>query len=350
MKTACIDVAFVALQFLALLVVVTCLSIPPAWSTFTRYSYFRCNEERSTRLQVFLAESSSEVATKNRLTTLAATSSTRGAIKRPKHSIHLLSLPPTDDAFTKQGEFLVRECWKWKDSALGDGRDYFIPRPRVLKAFHALFVGMTIDVVVHTGIVDVMLTLPSAEGGQSESEVRLNLPLEHDRVFTHEVALLSSKESSFSERYVIEECVALSNCARLDVVLVLKHLQWSNNLDSCMQNIRTNTTAIAAQFATAFNLYQQIHSQRSKVTSILERAGLASWLDMPGIIQTPTTNSITQEQFTEIKQLCQRLVSIEGSRSISTHLCLVACGLAPRSNRPDRVMIFRPYSSRDARE
>mmetsp|Transcript_36456 Transcript_36456/g.59478 ORF Transcript_36456/g.59478 Transcript_36456/m.59478 type:complete len:227 (-) Transcript_36456:94-774(-) len=39
---------------------------------------------------------------------------------------------------------------------------------------------------------------------------------------------------------------------------------------------------------------------------------------------------------------------MEGAQSISTHLSLIAGGLAPRPNRPDRAVLFRPYSSRDA--
>ena len=49
-------------------------------------------------------------------------------------------------------------------------------------------------------------------------------------------------------------------------------------------------------------------------------------------------------------QLGERLTSMEGAYEISNHLCLIAGGLAPRPSRPDREVIFRPYSSRDARE
>ena len=53
-----------------------------------------------------------------------------------------------------------------------------------------------------------------------------------------------------------------------------------------------------------------------------------------------------------MNQLGERLTSMEGAYEISNHLCLIAVagGLAPRPNRPDREVIFRPYSSRDARE
>jgi hypothetical protein len=41
---------------------------------------------------------------------------------------------------------------------------------------------------------------------------------------------------------------------------------------------------------------------------------------------------------------------MEGALAMCTHLSLVASRLSPRPNRPDREVVFRPYSSRDARE
>ncbi len=314
---------------------------------------------------VVVTESSSENPTVNRQSSSAASTKTN----RSKHTLHLLSLPPTDNAFTQPGEFLVRECWKWKDSVLGDGRDYFIPRPRSLKAFHAFFVGMIIDVTALAGIVDVKLTLPMQSSEDKQSDIRLRIPFEiySNVVSMHDSPFQSFAENSFSERFAIEECVVLSNCARLDILLVLKKIRETgteaptfspsrpemsvaDNLDSRMQNT-TAIADIAARYAVAYILHHQINARRSKGTTLLKRTGLSSWLDLPGLIQTSTaTSSITRDQSMCINQLGQRLISIEDPQAISTHLCLVACGLAPRTNRPDREVIFRPYSSRDARE
>jgi len=52
-------------------------------------------------------------------------------------TFHLLSLPPLSESSSK----IIRDVWKWKDIALGDGRDYFVPRPRALKALSDLLVG-----------------------------------------------------------------------------------------------------------------------------------------------------------------------------------------------------------------
>ena len=281
------------------------------------------------------------------------------------------------------GESLVRECWRWKDSALGDGRDYFVPRPRALRAFHSLFVGMDISVEVTIGVVnknqvadgdncdgeshhrssspsEVVLKLPSIEGGQCAA-VEVRLPLSQclngdSYAFTNSGDMLqSSGDCSFSVTFVVDECVALSNCARFDVILVLKRSQQAKDHDNTF--IQCNTKEIeevAARYAVAYHLQQQIASQRSKSTSLLERAGLASWLDLPGAINLETagpgsSNSFKEEDWgREVHRLARRLTSMEGAHSISTHLSLIAGGLAPRPNRPDREVIFRPYSSRDA--
>jgi hypothetical protein len=257
---------------------------------------------------------------------------------------------------------------------LGDGRDYFIPRPRALKAFHALFVGMIIDVTALAGIGDVKLTLPlplplpSSEGEQSDIRLRIPFEMHSNGASMHDSLFQSLAENSFSERFAIEECVVLSNCACLDILLVLNRIRETgteaptffspsrpemsvaDNLDLRMQNT-TGIADIAARYAVAYILHHQINVRRSKGATLLERTGLSSWLDLPGLIQTSTaTNSISRDQSMYINQLGQRLISIEDPQAISTHLCLVACGLAPRTNRPDREVIFRPYSSRDARE
>lgn len=280
-----------------------------------------------------------------------------------QHSVHLLSLPPRNDTYALQGESLVRECWRWKDTMLGDGRDYFVPRPRALNAFHSLFVGMEITAVYddrgdENAIIEVILKLPSASSvsdGPSEV-IEVRLPITDAKHNMNGISIDETKpQSSTSENtFVIDECVALSNCARFDVILVLKSIR-SNVVKKEKSNTLSEVSAAAAnaaRYAVAYTLQQQIISQRSKTKSLLERTGLSSWLDLPDGINTNSiqSNSLTKEQYKEIYQLVQRLTSMEGAYSISNHLCLIAGGLAPRPNRPDREVLFRPYSSRDARE
>lgn len=233
---------------------------------------------------------------------------------------------------------------------MGDGRDYFVPRPRALKAFHTLFVGVELDVVScdvddgessHSSI-EVVLRFPSVDGGMQQ-EVKLP---------THR-ARLSTEQKISTTSYVVEECAALSNCARFDVILVLKELNQqyandglpNNHTTSGMHNIIAQS---AARYVVAYHLQQQVLSTRSKGSSLLQRTGLASWLDLPDAVDTTKLGSVQIEHVNEIQQLASRLTFMEGAHSISSHLSLIAGGLAPRPNRPDREVIFRPYSSRDA--
>mmetsp|Transcript_26872 Transcript_26872/g.63761 ORF Transcript_26872/g.63761 Transcript_26872/m.63761 type:complete len:484 (+) Transcript_26872:73-1524(+) len=250
----------------------------------------------------------------------------------PAHSVHLVSLPSRNDKFAP-GESLVRECWRWKDAKLGDGRDYFVPRPRALKAFHDLFVGMELSLSNEGGLIELQMNLPPRE--------------ETEGALVRQPVHRGSQESSVfgSYQYSIEECVALSNCARLDVILVLRRQTeigaYGNGSDKMAQ--------MAARFAVAYNLQQQVSSRRSNSESLLERAGIASWLDLPGAVQqTPSGGSNEEERTTEVNQLAERLTGFHEIDSISRHLCLIAGGLAPRPSRPGREVIFRPYSSRDA--
>lgn len=51
------------------------------------------------------------------------------------YSVHLLSLGKSDRK--KQ----VRQVWNWKDTVLGDGRDFFVPKPKTLTALNRYIVN-----------------------------------------------------------------------------------------------------------------------------------------------------------------------------------------------------------------
>jgi hypothetical protein len=46
--------------------------------------------------------------------------------------VYLLSLQWPDETFSKP----VKDLWRWKDSVLGDGRDYFVPKSKTLTALN----------------------------------------------------------------------------------------------------------------------------------------------------------------------------------------------------------------------
>eukprot|EP00986_Skeletonema_menzelii_P009385 scaffold4266_cov139-Skeletonema_menzelii.AAC.9 len=265
---------------------------------------------------------------------------TNTTVDRALHTLNLFSLPPKDDNYKLPGEALVRECWRWKDSKLGDGRDYFVPKPKALKAYQSLFLGMVIDVVYidnndDYSPVEVILSMPS-----SDSTVRLPIYSKFNTLFDH--------SETCSCTFEVVECVALSNCARFETIFILEEQQQQTNIYQ-RQNI-TQFTDIAGRYLTAYRLHQQVSSQRTKTSSLLERAGLTSWLDLPEAVDTQSNldSNLSDKQCSEIINLAQRLLSMDGALKISSHLSLISGGLAPRPNRPDREVIFRPYSSRDA--
>jgi len=326
------------------MIVAMMIPLSMAWYIGSTSSYpTRCNTILSVQ-----SKSQLDVAEQYMPITSSDSILSNNNIQSTKHTLHLISLPSKNDTFTLPGESLVRECWKWKDVALGDGRDYFVPRPRALKAFQSLFVGMEITVITdEEGILEVVLQLPSMSI-QSEDNVEVKIPLHcMNSGYSKEMQQSTSRENTRSQTFVIDECVTLSNCARLDIILVLKILKEEKN-DHMNQDVVSN----AARYAVTYNLQQQIHAQRSKSMSLLERSGLSSWLDLTDGVKTNQviSNPMNNNQLKEIYQLSQRLTSMEEASAISYHLCLIASGLAPRPNRLDRKVIFRPYSSRDARE
>lgn len=225
-------------------------------------------------------------------------------------TINLFSLPPKDDKFKLPGETLVRECWRWKDSSLGDGRDYFVPRPRALKAFQSLLLGMEISVLgVSCSPVEVILSIPS-------SKSIVTLPL-----LSSNVDSFPNKDSdTCSFTFKVVECVALSNCARFETILVLEEQQKPDD-DNRVHNV-TQFSDIAGRYAVGYRLQQQVSSQRSKSYSLLQRTGLGSWLDLPGAVDIDCNldNRLSFTHLSETIQLAQRLSSIEGAYKISSHL------------------------------
>lgn len=219
---------------------------------------------------------------------------------------------------------------------LGDGRDYFVPRPKTLRAFHSLFVGMKIR--VDADLVGSEFSL---------KRVGFNLPS-----INEEIVLMDqcSGKQSASIQFVVEECVVLSNCARFESILVLNQRPPIIFFDAGINALEIAEKA--AQLAVGYHLWQQIQNYQTKSTSFLQRTGLSSWMDLPEVVVTnapyTTSGEAILDQTENIMQLSQRLGCIRGAAPISRHLSLIASGLAPRTNRPDRDVIFRPYSSRDA--
>ena len=203
-------------------------------------------------------------------------------------SIHLVSLPPLTETSSK----IVRDTWKWKDTVLGNGRDYFVPRPRALKALSDIIVG------------------------------------------------------SNHGNYIVEECAILSNCARLDILISLNNSKKSTHIgctdidDNIMEEKNVAKKIISSCLNAQLASYQA--QRRSKSGALFE--GVSLFLDLPGMVDI-SANVQDMDSLNSLEYLLQSQNKID---AITRHFCLVAAGLAPRDSRPNRSVLFRPFSSRDA--
>jgi len=202
---------------------------------------------------------------------------------RNSSSIHLISLPPLSESSSK----IIRDVWKWKDIVLGDGRDFFVPRPRALTSLSDIVVG------------------------------------------------------SSCRNYVVQECAILSNCARLDILIALSRNDFFEPDGETCEHTKVAKTIISSCLNAQLLSFQ---AQRSKRGEFIE--GVSSFFDLPGMIDA-SANAKDLDSLT-FETLESSLSSVSEIHAITRHFCFVAAGLAPRSSRPDRPILFRPFSSRDA--
>lgn len=182
-----------------------------------------------------------------------------------KNSIHLLSLSFSESPF-------VKRVWKWKDSVLGDGRDFFIPKPKTLTALNE-FVVENVD--------------------------------------------------------MIQECSVLSNCARFELLLVVKTGDKECESSSASTIEHAVSRCILAQV-------QSHSSSKERLFDAMFHFDRPQAIDKNALLDSDSTN------------VCLDWTHLEGVEAVCRHLCLIAAGMALRPNRPNRPVPFRPFSSRDA--
>lgn len=188
--------------------------------------------------------------------------SAKAAAKPLQQQIYLFSLQWTPDERISKP---CRDVWKWKDSVLGDGRDFFVPKPKTIRALQDLL----------------------------------------------------------QEHCDMTQVSVLSNCARLEIICVCKSKPISAICRCLMGQVRSKEASGTAPW------------------SILTQS-----MDMPSLILQSTP--LSTEEISTAKELEQHWNIKEGYRDVIHHLCLVSAGMAARPRRPDREVIFRPFSSRDA--
>jgi hypothetical protein len=229
--------------------------------------------------------------------------------QQQQQHLYLLSLqwPDGDLATESNGNKFskaVADIWRWKDLVLGDGRDFFIPRPRTIRALQSY------------------------------------LSTHHDRCENQ-------------HQYVISECVVLSNCARFEILLVVTTNHYNITPNTSMvdgKDCHTGDDRNRQQFTN--DVVTGVQSHHENGNNVFSTA-TTSLLDWPGVIDpiaSRTLHSLDDEYNVEakIRDVSKFWTVRSGSRDMVHHLCSVAVGLAPRPRRPNREVVFRPFSSRDA--
>lgn len=222
-------------------------------------------------------------------------------------SVFLFSLQWTpDDRISRE----VRSLWKWKDSTLGDGRDFFVPKPKTLKSLQ-------------------------------------NYLLKHCTG--------------------LQECSVLSNCARLEVLCIVAKSATSSTHASTRNNnadLKNSTAAVNSTLErrlleeVSLCFASQMLYASSSTRSVWSQLFFPTQMDRPNAVlnldhspldvdggNDPYRINVIQDVRDD---LSEHWKVIRGPHDVLQHLCEVAAGMAARPRRPDRTTLFRPFSSRDA--
>jgi len=198
----------------------------------------------------------------------------------------------------------VRRLWEWKDITLGDGRDFFVPKPKTLMALQQYLLE--------------------------------NIP-------------------------DITECSVISNCARLEVLcccnidnVVINNIEDDTKEETRRQQILSRK--ISNCFVIQMNHYDNISKHKSAWTKMLTQLPIN--IDRPESVLTRKMISTTRSIPNSESQLSSSSFTpdyddswwtvIVGTEAILSRICKISAGMASRPRRPNRPIVFRPFSSRDA--
>jgi hypothetical protein len=202
----------------------------------------------------------------------------------------------------------VQDVWRWKDAVLGDGRDFFVPKPKTLRA------------------------LQSAIQQQNDC---------------------------------ITECVVLSNCARFEILLVVTAASNQPQANENDNNDNNNNIHDLLNSISSFILFQVRCYQRQQQQQQWNR-NLSPFLllpmDNPQLIfpfqmtfsntkidhSSSSVSTDDDNDDKNVKDLSRHWSIRTNVQEIVEHMCEVAAGMAERPRRPGRTVPFRPFSSRDA--
>lgn len=278
-------------------------------------------------------------------TSTATTTSTTTSITKATKKLYLLSLQWSDDD-QPQGLHhrhdrrhrrfspTVRRLWRWKDAVLGDGLDFFVPKPRTVAALQSYL-------RLASG------TTSTTTGGGAGGD--------------------DATTTTGATSYTIRECVVLSNCARFEILLVVTdghHHRDRQQQQEEEANDDDDDDAVVVDVSSRLVAQVESYYRRKRGPFHIQMP-----FDWPGDIDMdayhregflaaqkednddddPLQQRQRQRREEEaVRDLARHWTVLRGPEEIAEHLSLVAAGLAPRPRRPDRPVAFRPFSSRDA--
>jgi hypothetical protein len=149
-----------------------------------------------------------------------------------------------------------------------------------------------------------------------------------------------------SSSRAVKECVIISNCARFEILLVVdnndtdKQRQQQQQQQQLLQDV---SQSLLTQMEYYYDGGGNVPQWKHALLNLLDN-------DRPKDVFTcasPTTANITS---TPKNNISDYWTVYESSPTVLQYLCKIVCGMSPRPNRPatSRVVVFRPFSSRDA--
>jgi len=217
----------------------------------------------------------------------------RACVEQKKQQLYLFSLnwiqESNPEYFQKKD---VRRLWEWKDTTLGDGRDFFVPKPKTLMALQQY----------------LLKNIPS-----------------------------------------LMECSIISNCARLEVLCSCSCIPSPTTDNGELAKADGNQKQLLAHGLSNCFITQTDHQ---KILSKNRNIWAKFLTQFPVNVDNPksilTMEPPVIDPLKPISYYDSWWNVTMGSEAILTHICQVAAGMASRPRRPSRPVIFRPFSSRDA--
>ena len=78
----------------------------------------------------------------------------------PRQSeVYLLSLREVDASGKNSYSQVTRDVWKWKDRVLGDGRDFFVPRPKTLQRLQQVLPFESVSILSNCARFEIFVVL-----------------------------------------------------------------------------------------------------------------------------------------------------------------------------------------------